>query len=131
MVIMHAGHIVYDRIKQYELQSETRMKPCLLFLSCKNIEEADKISDQLLKERLISCAKRISINSSYLWKNNVQSAQEILLIMDSIEENFEKINEKVKKLHSYKTYTLFMVNINKVNKEAMAWYKKEINLGHP
>ena len=68
------------------------MKPCLLFLSCKNIKEADKISGQLLKEKLIVCAKKIPINSSYLWKSKIESAQEVLLIMDSIEENFEKIN---------------------------------------
>lgn len=103
------------------------MKPCLLFLPCKNIEEADKISNQLLKEKLIVCAKKISINSSYLWNNKIESTQEILLIMDSIEENFEKINQEVKKLHSYKTYTLFMTSINKANKETMAWFKKEIS----
>ncbi len=107
------------------------MKPCLLFLSCKNIEEADKISGKLLKEKLIVCAKKISIDSSYLWKNKIESAQEVLLIMDSIEKNFEKINKMVKKLHSYKIYTLLMTNINKVNKEAATWFKKEISLGHP
>ena len=123
---MHAGHIVYDKIKQYKLQSQTRMKPCLLFLSCKNIKEADKISGKLLREKLIVCAKKISIDSSYLWKNKIESAQEILLIMDSIEENYKNINQEVKKLHSYKTYTLFMININKVNKETIAWFKKEI-----
>ena len=105
------------------------MKPCLLFLSCKNIKEADKISGQLLKEKLIVCAKKISINSSYLWKNKIESAQEVLLIMDSVEENFKKINQKVKKIHSYKTYTLLMTNINKANKETIAWFKKEIS--HP
>lgn len=99
------------------------MKLCLLFLSCKNIKEADKISDQLLKKRLIICTKKISINSSYLWKNKIESAQEVLLIMDSIEENFEKVNQEVKKLHSYKIYTLFMINIKKTNNEALSWLK--------
>ena len=103
------------------------MKLCLLFLSCKNIKEADKISGQLLKEKLIVCAKKISINSYYLWNKKIESAQEVLLIMDSVEENFEKINQEVKKLHSYRTYTLFMTNINKANKETMAWFKKEIS----
>ena len=95
------------------------MKPCLLFLSCKNIKEADSISIQLLKEKLIVCTKKISIDSSYLWKNKIESNQEVLLIMDSIEKNFEKIDKEVKKIHSYKTYTLFMTNINKANKEIL------------
>jgi len=103
------------------------MKPCLLFLSCKNIKEADKISNQLLKERLIICAKKISINSSYLWNKKIESAQEVLLIMDSIKENYEKINQEVKKLHSYQAYTLFMINVNKTNNETLNWFKKEIS----
>jgi len=103
------------------------MKPCLLFLSCKNIEEANKISLKLLEEKLIVCAKKVSISSSYLWKNKIEFDQEVLLIMDSIEENFEKINQEIKKLHSYKTYTLFMTDINKANKETAAWFKKEIS----
>ncbi len=97
------------------------MKPCLLFLSCKNIKEANKISLKLLKEKLIVCAKKVSINSSYLWKNKIESSQEILLIMDSIEENYEKINREVKKLHSYKTYTLLMIKVNKINNKALKW----------
>jgi len=102
------------------------MKPCLLFLSCKNIKEADKISGQLLKEKLIVCAKKISINSSYLWNKKIESAQEVLLIMDSVEENFEKINKEVKKLHSYKTYTLLMTEVNKINNNALKWIQKSL-----
>jgi len=106
------------------------MKPCLLFLSCKNIEEADKISYKLLKEKLIVCAKKIPINSSYLWKNKIESTQEILLIMDSIEENYEKINQEIKKLHSYKTYTLFMTGVDKINNKALKWLQNSLLLSN-
>ncbi|KKP50398.1 MAG: CutA1 divalent ion tolerance protein [Candidatus Roizmanbacteria bacterium GW2011_GWA2_33_33] len=99
------------------------MKPCLLFLSCKNIKEADSISIQLLKEKLIVCTKKISIDSSYLWKNKIESNQEVLLIMDSIEKNFEKIDKEVKKIHSYKVYTLLMTEVNKININAFKWLK--------
>ena len=102
------------------------MKLCLLFLSCKNIKEADKISGQLLKEKLIVCAKKISINSYYLWNKKIESAQEVLLIMDSVEENFEKINKEVKKIHSYKTYTLLMIGINKINDKTLKWLQNSL-----
>lgn len=105
------------------------MKPCLLFLSCKNVEEADEISIQLLKKKLIVCAKKISINSNYLWKNKIESDSEILLIMDSIEENFDKIDMEVKKIHSYKTYNLVMVQVNKINNQSLKWLQN--SLLHP
>ena len=102
------------------------MKPCLLFLSCKNIDEADKISYKLLSEKLIICAKKIPINSSYLWKNKIESAQEVLLIMDSIEENFKKIDKKVSKIHSYKVYNLLLVKVDKINNKSLKWLTKSV-----
>jgi len=102
------------------------MKPCLLFLSCKNIKEADTISIKLLEKKLIVCAKKISINSDYLWNNKIESAPEILLIMDSIEKNFENINQEVKSLHSYKTYNLLMTKVSKINKESLKWLQNNL-----
>jgi periplasmic divalent cation tolerance protein len=106
------------------------MKPCLLFLSCKNIEEADVISVCLLKEKLIVCAKKIPINSTYLWKNEIESDSEILLIMNSIEENFKKIDKEVKKIHSYKTYNLLMLKVNKINDKALKWLQDNLLLSN-
>ena len=102
------------------------MKPCLLFLSCKSIDEADKISYKLLSEKLIICAKKIPINSSYLWKNKIESAQEVLLIMDSIEENFKKIDKKVSKIHSYKVYNLLLIKVDKINNKSLKWLTKSV-----
>lgn len=102
------------------------MKPCLLFLSCKNNNEADTISTCLLKKRLVVCAKKTSINSSYLWKNKIETAKETLLIMDSIEENFKKIDREVKKIHSYDIYTLLVIPVEKINKKALNWLKNSV-----
>lgn len=106
------------------------MKPCLLLLSCKNDQEADKISFQLLKLKLIVCAKKISINSNYLWKGKIESDPETLLIMDSIEENFEKIDKVVKKIHSYKTYNLIMTKVEKINEQGLKWLQDNILLSN-
>lgn len=106
------------------------MKPCLLFLSCKDIEEAGIVSYQLLKEKLIVCAKKIPINSTYLWKNKIESSQEVLLIMDSVEENFKKIDKQVKQIHSYKTYNLVMTKVNKINNKALKWLQDSLLLSN-
>ena len=106
------------------------MKPCLLFLSCKDIEEADKISLQLLKQKLIVCAKKIPIDSNYLWKNKIESAKEVLLIMDSIEENYKKIDKKVRKFHSYKVYNLLLIKANKINSGSFKWLQNNMSLSN-
>lgn len=102
------------------------MKPCLLFLTCANYVEAEKIIQVLFKKRLISCIKKIPIDSSYLWKNKIEKTKEVLLIMDSIEKNFERIDQEVKKIHSYDTYALFMTRFCELNKRALDWLKNSV-----
>lgn len=97
-----------------------------LFLTCKDDEEADKISKILLEKRLIVCAKKTPVSSSYLWKGKVESSNEILLIMDSLLENFDRINEELKAIHSYETFNLMSVNVNKTTSEVESWIKEEL-----
>jgi uncharacterized protein involved in tolerance to divalent cations len=41
--------------------------------------------------------------------------------LDSIEKNFEKIDKEVKKTHSYKTYNLVMIKVDKIDQQALNW----------
>ncbi len=102
------------------------MHPCLLFLTCKDYKEAEKIANTLLSKKLVSCVKQSSIKSSYLWKNKIEKSKEILLIMDSILEKYNGVNNEVKRMHSYDTYTLFCVKIEKINKKALNWIVESI-----
>lgn len=104
------------------------MKICVLFLTCVNNEEADKISKTLLEKKLIYCAKRFPVSSSFLWEGKIDKAEEVLLIMDSIEENFEKIKKEVAKLHSYKTFVLSASPINKTTNNVKKWILEELKL---
>ncbi|MEK9176244.1 MAG: divalent cation tolerance protein CutA [Patescibacteria group bacterium] len=99
----------------------------LLFLTCKDNQEADKISKKLLEEKLVFCIKKTSVSSSFLWQHKIQSSNEILLIMDSVADNFEKINSEVKKLHSYKTFVLTSLLVSQTTKEVEDWVKEEFN----
>ena len=102
------------------------MKLSLLFLTCANSEEAEKIGKTLLEKKLIVCAKRFSVSSSYLWKGKINSANEVLLVMDSIEENFEKVRQAVAKIHSYKTSVLLSSPVSQTTKEVKDWIKREL-----
>lgn len=102
------------------------MKMGVLMLTCANQKEADKITQSLLEKKLIVCAKASPVSSSFLWKGKIESSDEILLLMDSVEENFEKINKEVRKLHSYETFVLTSLAINQTTKEVEDWIKQEL-----
>lgn len=102
------------------------MQMNVLLLTCADKKEADKIANSLLKKKLIVCAKKTPVSSSFLWKNKIESSNEMLLIMDSVIENFEKINLEVKKLHSYKTFVLTSLLVSQTTKDVENWVKKEL-----
>lgn len=102
------------------------MKMAIYYLTCANDWEADKIIKVLLKKRLIACAKKSLVTSTFLWKGNINEESECKLVMESVAKNFDKINKEVKKLHSYETYVLYSISVNQTTKEVEGWLKKEL-----
>ncbi len=102
------------------------MKMCLLFLTCASDKEAEKIAKTLLAKKLVVCTKRFPVTSSYLWKGKIASNNEVMLVMESIEENFPKIEKEVAKIHSYETFVLLSSPVTKTTKKVEHWIKQEL-----
>jgi len=95
-----------------------------LILTCADRSEASKIANNLLKQKLIACVKFMPIESRYWWRGKLEKSEEVMLIMESISDNFEKIEAEITKLHSYDTTVLLQVPIEKVSAKAEAWLKE-------
>lgn len=104
------------------------MKPCLLFLTCANKKEANKITIALLQKRLIVCAKQMPVNSSFLWKGKIDTAREVLLIMESAEEKFRVVEKEVSRIHSYQTPVLVSAPLSHISKGISQWIKHELKI---
>ena len=92
-----------------------------LFLTCDSWQEAQRIVDALLNMQLIACAEFIPITSKFNWKGQHSEADEVKLIMLSIEDNFDKIEKVVAKLHSYESFVLQAIPVTHLSKAATAW----------
>ena len=90
-------------------------------MTCASKTEADKIALVLLQKHLIACGKQVAVGSDFLWKENVDHNDEILLIMDSREDLFDQIETEIKKIHSYETFVLQAVPVTRLSKDAEAW----------
>src|SRR5690606_13347543 len=100
---------------------------CYLYLTCEDTREAAKITDKLLEKGLIVCAKQIQIKAKYWWKNQIVDGEEILLIMESALDLFDKVEEEISKLHSYDTFVLEAVPIAAVSTKAKNWMEENIH----
>ena len=90
-----------------------------------NKDEANKISELLLKERLVSCCQLSNITSSYHWKGKIEHEEEYLLQMKSKKELYNQIEKIILENHSYETPQLVAYDIIDGYKEYLNWIGEE------
>ncbi len=98
-----------------------------LTLTCGSWQEAQNITDALLASKLVACVEQLEVRSQYWWQGAVEDSKEIKLVMTSIAEKFADIEAEVRKHHSYETFVLHMLPVEKLNEEATAWLNKTLN----
>ena len=99
----------------------------LMCITCKDGKEAEKISRHLLEKRLIACSNMFPIKSMYWWNGKIVNGNEVVIIAKTNEKKFSKIEEEVKKLHSYKVPCISRIDV-RTNKDCQEWAEKEMNL---
>ncbi len=97
----------------------------LMYITCKDKQEAEKIAKQLLEKRLAACAVNFPADSSYWWNEKIENSQEQILLLKTKDEKFEQIKREIKNLHSYEIPCILKFNVE-ANKEYNDWLDKEI-----
>ncbi|MEM2082058.1 MAG: divalent-cation tolerance protein CutA [Candidatus Bathyarchaeia archaeon] len=94
----------------------------VVVVTAANRQEAEKIAQQLLKEKLIACANIIGPVSSYFhWSGKIENAEEYLMLMKSRRDLFDKLADTVKTLHSYEVPEIIALPIIEGSKSYLAW----------
>ena len=99
----------------------------IIYVTHSNIEEARKIAEHLLKKRLIACVNYFPISSSFWWKGKIDDSQEIVSLLKTKSENWEKVKSEVKKLHPYETPCIIKFNVES-NKDYEHWVNAEVDV---
>lgn len=85
-------------------------------------QEAEKIAQQLLEEKLIACANILGpVSSHFHWAGKIDKAEEYLMLMKSRADLFEALSERVKALHSYEVPEVLALPILKGSKAYLDW----------
>jgi periplasmic divalent cation tolerance protein len=85
-------------------------------------DEARKIAQALVERRLAACVSIVPrIESVYRWKDQVESAEEWLLIIKTRTQRFEKVRDAIEELHSYDLPECIMLEIAEGDKAYLDW----------
>ena len=72
-----------------------------IYVTHSNIENAEKIVNFLLSERLIACSNYSNINVAYHWKDGIEKDSEVVSLLKTRKENWEKVKEYIESNHPY------------------------------
>lgn len=101
------------------------MKSIFIYLTVPNEKIAIKISQILLKKRLIACANFFPIKSYYWWDKEIIHDSEAALILKTFKKNYQLIADEIRKIHPYKIPLLAQLE-TKVNDDYFIWMKEQI-----
>ena len=94
----------------------------VIFITAGSAEEAEKLGQGLVENRLTACANIVpSIRSIYVWEGKICDEKEVLLIAKSKEDLFKEIVEWVKKNHSYKVPEIIALPILSGSEDYLNW----------
>ncbi|MFQ6051028.1 MAG: divalent-cation tolerance protein CutA [Candidatus Hydrothermarchaeota archaeon] len=96
-----------------------------MYITASSEEEAKKISEILLNERLAACANIFPIKSLYWWEGKITEDEEYGILIKTRKNLLEKIEKKVKEIHSYKVPCIISMSITSGSKDYLEWIDKE------
>jgi len=99
---------------------------CAVFVTVGKVEEAEKIANALVEEKLAACCNMVpAIRSIYRWQGQICRDSETLLIFKTRRALFERLRARVKELHSYTVPEIVALPIVEGHRPYMEWLQAE------
>lgn len=100
--------------------------PQIYYVTTKTKDEAKFIAKALLQKKYIAGVNIFPLESLYWWKGEIRKEEEFALIMQSTGENFAKIEELVKTLHSYEIPCILSLPLEQGSQNFLNWIKETV-----
>jgi len=99
--------------------------PIVVLVTCGSEEEALKIANILVEDRLAACVNLVApIRSIYRWEGKIWDEKEWLLVIKTQKHRFEELEKKVKSLHSYSVPEIISLSITEGSSAYLNWIRE-------
>ncbi len=98
---------------------------CTITTTTDNKENAERITQTLLQEKLVACVQSSTIESAYRWKGKIIHSQEIKLDIKTRVSLFPKVKEAIEALHTYDVPEILMIRMDDGKFDYLRWIAQE------
>jgi periplasmic divalent cation tolerance protein len=100
---------------------------CIIYCTASSEGEGEQISAALVEKKLVACCNIIpDVKSIYQWKNKVESANEVLLVLKSTVNLIPEIKKVITDQHSYDVPEIIAVPVVAGSQEYLEWIKESV-----
>ena len=97
----------------------------IAYVTARDQDEAKRIGEAIVREKLAACANIIPvIHSIYWWKGSIEEEKECLLLLKTKKTLVPKLIKRVKELHSYDVPCVDIIPVTDGNKEYFKWVEE-------
>lgn len=97
-----------------------------VYTTIKDKKEARNIAHILVEEKICACVNIIEgVESVYKWMDTIETAQEIVLLAKTSEQNVKKTIQRIQELHSYEVPDIVVFPIVDGSKKYLDYLTRE------
>jgi periplasmic divalent cation tolerance protein len=101
--------------------------PILVTTAFAERQEAERLVEILLQERLIACGQVSGpVTSSYWWKGSLTQSTEYVLAMKTTASLYERLENVIRSNHSYDVPEIIAVPITHISNDYREWMRQEL-----
>ena len=97
------------------------MSHAVVLVAVGNRDEARSIAAALLADGLAACVQLLPVESHYVWEGKVVDDDEILLLVKTRQDAFERLAARVRSMHSYDVPEIVMLDISAGHPPYLDW----------
>ena len=94
----------------------------ICFCTCPDADTAERIATALVDERLAACVNLLpGVRSVYRWQDQVEHADEVLLLLKTMPEHFDSLKARLLELHPYELPEVLAVETDHAHPDYLLW----------
>ena len=94
---------------------------CLVYITTEDEEEARRIGEALVSEKLAAGVNIHPIASIFWWQRKINRETEVAMLVKTRAELVDKVISRVKELHSYEVPCIVALPVDKGSPDFLEW----------
>lgn len=92
-----------------------------IYTTCESMEEAQKLGDLIIKNKIGACVDSWMVSSCYNWDGEIKHVDQAMLLVTTFESKLEEVNQIISENHTYSIPLIAGVDVRRINHPYKEW----------